>query len=106
MKPQQGTRNPSRQSPRLGLRTPLLRSLGAGGLLLSLLIPAALFAAVNIAPPPGRGILGCQAAIDGSTGNLVFHVGTAANINDANLTTRVDNFGVGGNQGISFVGIV
>ncbi len=62
--------------------------------------------AQNIASA-GTAILGYQAAGDGSPGTLSFHVGTAANINDGDLTTRVDNWSGGSDQGqsVSFVGI-
>lgn len=53
----------------------------------------------------GSGILGTKAAVDATLGNLVFNAGLPANINDENLTTRVDSFAVDGNT-YSFVGII
>ncbi len=63
--------------------------------------------AQNIASS-GTAILGYQAAVDGTPGTLYFHVGTAANINDGDPTTHVDNWTAGADQGqsVSFVGIV
>jgi hypothetical protein len=53
----------------------------------------------------GTGILGTKTAIDGTPGTPVFNAGSAASINDGNLTTRVDTYN-GGNAGtVSFVGI-
>src|SRR5690349_8027699 len=58
--------------------------------------------------PSGTGILGYQAAVDSTPGTLLFHVGTAADINDGDTTTHVDNWSGGSDQGqgVSFVGIV
>jgi hypothetical protein len=56
----------------------------------------------------GVGIMGYQAAIDSSPGTLFFHVGSAVDINDGDLTTHVDDWsnGAKGTDGYSFVGIV
>lgn len=61
----------------------------------------------NIAPA-GSGILGFNAAVDGNPGTLLFHVGSALDINDADLNTHVDNWSNGADQGqqVSFVGIL
>jgi hypothetical protein len=69
-------------------------------------VPAVALAA-NIASE-GTGILGFQSAVDSSPGSLLFHAGTPADINDADLLTHVDNFSGGSDagQGISFVGVL
>ncbi len=56
----------------------------------------------------GVGLLGFQGAVDSTPGTLYFHVGSAVDINDGDLTTHVDNWsgGVRGTNGVSFVGIV
>src|SRR4051794_17348415 len=65
--------------------------------------------AANIAPA-GVALLGVNDAIDSDAGTPRLNAGVAANINDNDLTTRVDNrFGHGvtdQGQAISFVGIV
>ncbi len=63
--------------------------------------------AQNLAPL-GNAILGYQAAVDTNPGTLLFHVGSASDINDADLTTHVDNWSAGSDQGqgVSFVGIL
>jgi hypothetical protein len=53
----------------------------------------------------GTGILGTKATIDDGLETPVFNAGSAENINDGNLTTRVDTFG-GGADTASFVGIL
>ncbi len=52
----------------------------------------------------GRGILGKKATLDAGVEIPVFNSGTAANINDGNLNTRVDTYGPG--DPVSFVGII
>jgi hypothetical protein len=54
----------------------------------------------------GRGILGKKDSLDSGTASevLVYNSGTAGNINDGNLDTRVDNYGRV--DPVSFVGIV
>jgi hypothetical protein len=80
----------------------------AGAIGLALLLAGAAWAD-NIART-GKGIMGVNNAIDADAGMPRFHVGTAANINDNNLGTRVDNwFGDSGGdlgQAVSFVGIL
>jgi hypothetical protein len=59
----------------------------------------------NIAPL-GRGVLGRKPSIDSDVTSevLAYNAGTAANINDGNLNTRVDNYGRV--EPVSFVGIL
>jgi hypothetical protein len=62
--------------------------------------------AANIAPM-GDGILGVKATVDSNPGQILYQAGTLVNINDNDLSTRVDNWS-GGNdlgQGVSFVGV-
>src|SRR5437870_285612 len=61
----------------------------------------------NLAPF-GSGIMGFNAAVDSNAGTLLFHAGTARNINDGDLTASVDDFSGGGDggQGVSFVGVI
>lgn len=64
--------------------------------------------AVNIATQ-GSGIIGVHNGIDGQEGSTYEHVGTAANINDTDLTTRVDTWGASGpfpGFDFSYVGIL
>src|ERR1043165_8384991 len=58
--------------------------------------------------PLGPSILGYTAAVDSKPGTPLFHAGTAANINDGDLTTHVDDFSGGADQGqgVTFVGIL
>jgi hypothetical protein len=51
------------------------------------------------------GILGTADAV-GGTETAVFNVGTAANINDGDITTRVDTYNGGSSDTYSFVGIL
>jgi hypothetical protein len=77
-------------------------------LLLALIVLFAQQAMAENLAPLGSGILGYQAAVDNTPGTLLFHVGTAGNINDNDATTRVDNWSAGSDQGqgISFVGVI
>jgi Bacterial Ig domain/Bacterial TSP3 repeat len=59
----------------------------------------------NIAPS-GTGILGTKVALDTGAETPVFNSGTAANINDGLLTTRVDNYNGASLDTVSFVGIL
>jgi hypothetical protein len=62
----------------------------------------------NLAPL-GSGIMGFAASVtETNLGTLLFHAGTAGNINDNNLITSVDNYsgGADGGQGVSFVGVL
>ena len=61
----------------------------------------------NIAPR-GAGIMGINAAVDDSPGTPLYHAGVAANINDDDLGTSVDNYSDGNDQGqaVSCVGVV
>jgi len=62
----------------------------------------------NLAPL-GTGIMGFSASIaETNLGTLLFHAGTAGNINDNNLNTSVDDYsgGTDGGQGVSFVGVL
>lgn len=63
--------------------------------------------AQNIASS-GQGIIGYQAAVDGTPGTLLYHVGAATDITDGDLGTHVDNWSAGSDQGqgVSFVGVV
>lgn len=54
----------------------------------------------------GTAIIGVKSAIDGLPGVSVVHSGTAANINDGNLVTRVDTFGGKANGQVSYVGVI
>jgi hypothetical protein len=58
--------------------------------------------------PLGNGIMGYQAAVDSSPGTPLFHAGAAFAINDGDLTTHVDNYSGGSDngEGVSFVGII
>ena len=60
--------------------------------------------AANIAPE-GTGILGVNDAIDADSGTPRVNGGVLANINDANPTTRVDNWFGGDTQIYAFVGV-
>ena len=52
--------------------------------------------------------MGYQAAINSTPGTLYFHVGSAVDINDGDITTHVNDWsnGAKGTDGFSFVGIV
>jgi len=78
----------------------LLLSAAASGL-------AGLASAANLAPL-GNGILGVNAAVDSSPGQILYQAGSLANINDGDPTTRVDDWSGGSDrgQGVSFVGVV
>ncbi len=70
---------------------------------LAMLVGSPLWAA-NIAPE-GTGILGVNDAVDGDAGTPHFNGGLLTNINDGNLTTRVDTWFGGDPQLFSFVGV-
>jgi hypothetical protein len=53
----------------------------------------------------GTGILGTKLAVDGTPGTLYANAGGFANINDGNLTTRVDTYNGASAGTVSFVGI-
>ena len=54
----------------------------------------------------GTGITGLNDAVDADAGTPYEHVGVAANINDGNLTTRVDTWLPDDPQTVSFAGIL
>ena len=56
----------------------------------------------------GNGILGVKAAVDTGPGQALYQAGTLGNINDGDLTTRVDNWsnGTDQGQGVSYVGVI
>lgn len=58
--------------------------------------------------PLGHGIIGTKPSLDSGvdTEVLNFHAGSAASINDANLTTSVDTFDGDASRAVSFVGIL
>jgi hypothetical protein len=58
--------------------------------------------------PLGTGLMGIKDSLDSGpeTEQEFYHVGTANNINDGNLTTRVDTYNDAGITTVSFVGIV
>lgn len=61
-------------------------------------------AAEDIAPR-GRAILGTNDAIDSDAGTAYEHVGVASNVNDGDVTTKVDTWNNTGTDTASFVGI-
>ena len=54
----------------------------------------------------GTGILGTKTDLGAGVETPLFHVGTAANINDGDPATRVDTWNEAGTDPVSFVGIV
>lgn len=54
----------------------------------------------------GTGILGTKEAVDSGAETPGFNAGGASAINDGNLATRVDSFGIGGGNTASYVGIL
>src|SRR5262245_39051884 len=54
----------------------------------------------------GTGILGVKDSLESEIDNSYANSGTVANINDGDLTTRVDTYNGGGLQTVSYVGIL
>ena len=94
-------------SPALPLRTlhPSAPRLFRAATLVALLALVHSALAANIAAP-GAGILGTKPAIDETLGTLRFNSGTATNIIDNNLSSRVDNFTGPEARPVSFVGVI
>ncbi len=53
----------------------------------------------------GTAIMGVNDAIDSDAGTPQFQAGVLANVNDDNLTTRVDTYNGAGTETVSFVGV-
>ena len=94
-----------------GTHLPKINSLLAGALIFvatGWLCADRAHAATTDIATSGVGIIGFQGAVDSTPGTLYFHVGSAASINDGDLTTHVDTWsgGARGTNGVGFVGIV
>ncbi len=71
----------------------------------ALIHPGTARAADNLALS-GSGILGVKDSLDSDIDSPFANSGTTANINDGDLTTRVDTYNGGGLQTVSYVGIL